>query len=56
MQIHKKRLVIAVDFDGTLCQTSFPKILEQTKKQKKLLSNLIQLKKKGHKLILWTCR
>ena len=47
MQIHKKRLVIAVDFDGTLCQTSFPKILEQTKKQKKkLLSNLIQLKKK----------
>lgn len=56
MQIHKKRLVIAVDFDGTLCQTSFPKILKQTKQQKKLLSNLIQLKKKGHKLVLWTCR
>ena len=51
-----KKLVIAVDFDGTLCVTDFPKILEQTKKQKKLLENLKKLKKKGHKLILWTCR
>ena len=28
---------IAVDFDGTLCQSDFPKILKQTKKQRKLL-------------------
>tara|TARA_Y100000748_G_C15371272_1_gene439867 strand:+ start:452 stop:811 length:360 start_codon:yes stop_codon:yes gene_type:complete len=55
-QTNKKKLVIAVDFDGTLCQTSFPKILQQTEKQKKLLKNLIKLKKNGHKLILWTCR
>ena len=55
MQISKKKLVIAFDFDGTLCQTDFPKILKQTKKQKKLLNDLKNLKK-GHKLILWTCR
>jgi histidinol phosphatase-like enzyme len=52
----KKKLVIAVDFDGTLCKTDFPKIIKQTKIQKKLLENLKMLKKKGHKLILWTCR
>ena len=46
MQISKKKLVIAVDFDGTLCQTDFPKILKQTKKQKKLLNDLKNLKKK----------
>jgi uncharacterized HAD superfamily protein len=56
MQTYKKKLVIAVDFDGTLCQTKFPKILKQTSKQKKLLNDLKRLKKKGHKLILWTCR
>ena len=36
--------------------TDFPNILKQTSKQKKLLENLKKLKKKGHKLILWTCR
>ena len=56
MQAYKKKLVIAVDFDDTLCKTAFPKILTQTKKQKTLLENLKKLKKKGHKLILWTCR
>tara|TARA_A100001011_G_scaffold285267_1_gene295781 strand:+ start:85 stop:441 length:357 start_codon:yes stop_codon:yes gene_type:complete len=56
MQTYNKKLVIAVDFDGTLCQTKFPKILKQTKKQIELLKNLKKLKKKGHKLILWTCR
>ena len=56
MQIYKKKLIIAVDFDGTLCMTYFPKIIKQTQKQKKLFENLKKLKKKGHKLILWTCR
>tara|TARA_Y100000996_G_C22062676_1_gene453952 strand:- start:85 stop:444 length:360 start_codon:yes stop_codon:yes gene_type:complete len=55
-QTYKKKLVIAVDFDGTLCQTAFPKILKQTKKQKQLFENLKKMKKRGHKLILWTCR
>ncbi len=56
LQIYKKKLTIAVDFDGTLCQSDFPKILKQTKKQRKLLEDLKKLRKKGHKLILWTCR
>lgn len=55
-QISKKKLIIAVDFDGTLCESDFPKILKQTNKQKKLLENLKKLRKNGHKLILWTCR
>ena len=46
-QTYKKKLIIAVDFDGTLCQSDFPKILKQTKKQKDLLKNLKKLKKKG---------
>ena len=50
-QISKKKLIIAVDFDGTLCQSDFPKILKQTNKQKKLLENLKKLRKDGHKLI-----
>ena len=29
----EKKLVIAVDFDGTLCQYAFPKIGEQTQDQ-----------------------
>ena len=48
-QTYKKKLVIAVDFDGTLCQTAFPKILKQTKKQKQLFENLKKMKKRGHK-------
>ncbi len=46
MPIYRKKLVIAVDFDGTLCQTDFPKILKQTKKQQNLLQDLKKLKKR----------
>ena len=51
-----KKLVIAVDFDGTLGEFAFPKIGEQTEKQKELMSLLIYMKSQGHKLILWTNR
>jgi hypothetical protein len=51
-----KKLTIAVDFDGTLCEYAFPKIGDQTEQQKKLLNLLIDLKKQGHYLILWTNR
>jgi hypothetical protein len=51
-----KQLVIAVDFDGTLCEYAFPKIGNQTEQQKNLLDLLIALKQKGHYLILWTNR
>lgn len=52
----KKKLVIAVDFDGTLCEFAFPKIGKQNDHQKELMNRLIELKKEGHKLILWTNR
>jgi hypothetical protein len=52
----KKSYTIAVDFDGTLCEYAFPKIGKQEKHHKDLLKVLVDIRKKGHKLILWTCR
>jgi hypothetical protein len=52
----KDSYVIAVDFDGTLCEYAFPKIGEQKSYNKNLLEVLIEMRIKGHKLILWTCR
>ena len=52
----KDSYVIAVDFDGTLCEYAFPKIGEQKSYHKNLLEVLIEMRIKGHKLILWTCR
>ena len=51
-----KKLTIAVDFDGTLCEFAFPDIGEQRRDHKMLMSKLIQLRNEGHKLILWTNR
>ncbi len=51
-----KKLTIAVDFDGTLCEFDFPYIGDQKKEHKILMSKLIQLRNEGHKLILWTNR
>ena len=51
-----KKFIIAVDFDGTLCQYAFPEIGEQTILQKKLMETLIKLRSNGNKLILWTNR
>jgi uncharacterized HAD superfamily protein len=52
----KKLLKIAVDFDGTLCEYAFPEIGEQNNQHKKLMNLLIDLRKQGHKIILWTNR
>ena len=52
----EKLLKIAVDFDGTLCEYAFPEIGEQNNQHKKLMNLLIDLKKQGHKIILWTNR
>lgn len=46
-------IIYAVDFDGTLCESNFPEIGEPNKA---LISRLIKRKKKGHRIILWTCR
>jgi len=51
-----KKLVIAVDFDGTLCTYAFPSIGIQEKHHIELTKILIELQKNGHKLILWTNR
>jgi len=51
-----KKLTFAIDFDGCITEYGFPKIGEQTNQQLKLLLILNKLKKKGHKLILWTSR
>ena len=46
-------MIICVDFDGTIAGHAYPKIGDPNIK---VLNKLIQLKKEGHKLILWTCR
>ena len=51
-----KKLTIAVDFDGTLCEYAFPEIGPQKDIHKNLMSELIKMRKEGHKLILYTCR
>lgn len=46
-------MIIAVDFDGTLCQDKYPNI----GKPRKALIRFVKLHKlAGAKLILWTCR
>lgn len=45
--------IIAVDFDGTLCENSWPEIGEPNEE---LIEYLRNRKKDGDKLILWTCR
>ncbi len=45
--------VIAVDFDGTLCENEFPKIGAPNLE---LIKYLRDKQRKGARLILWTCR
>ncbi len=51
-----KKLTIAVDFDGTLCEYGFPEIGQQKEEHKQLMDALINMRNQGHKLILWTNR
>lgn len=46
-------MIIAVDFDGTLCTHMFPEI---GMVYQHVLDHVIKLRSDGHKLILWTCR
>ena len=46
-------MVLAIDFDGTLCVDRFPEIGEEIPNR---IDALKKLKQDGHKLILWTCR
>ncbi|MCR4955266.1 MAG: hypothetical protein K6A30_01090 [Lachnospiraceae bacterium] len=45
--------IIAVDFDGTLCQDCYPMIGQANEE---LIHYLREQKKLGSKIILWTCR
>jgi hydroxymethylpyrimidine pyrophosphatase-like HAD family hydrolase len=51
--IAEESLTIAVDFDGTIVEHAYPKI---GKEMLFAFDTLKALKKKGHKLILWTFR
>ena len=46
-------MIIAVDFDGTLCENAWPDIGEPNRE---LIDFLIKRRKQGDKLILWTMR
>ena len=45
--------IIAVDFDGTLCENKWPEIGEPNNE---LIAYLKKRQEAGDKLILWTCR
>ena len=45
--------IIAVDFDGTLCENQYPEI---GKPNSVLIDDLKMRKDNGAKIILWTCR
>ena len=47
------RKIIAVDFDGTLCEAKWPEIGAP---RKNIIAELIREQAAGAKLILWTCR
>jgi hydroxymethylpyrimidine pyrophosphatase-like HAD family hydrolase len=49
----KQPKIIAVNFDGTLCQNAFPKIGAANWK---VISYIKQQKKEGAALVLWTMR
>lgn len=46
-------MIIAVDFDGVLCENRWPDIGAPNKR---LINHLAKLKMDGHTIILWTCR
>jgi len=47
--------IIGVDFDGVLATDCFP-FIENAKPNINLINNLIEEKKSGKKIVLWTCR
>ena len=49
----KNKLIIAVDFDGTIVEHMYPFI---GRERTGALKTLKKLKDDGHRLILWTCR
>jgi len=48
-----KKLIIAVDFDGTIVEHKFPEIGKLLPYAKQALQRFHEL---GHEIIIWTCR
>ncbi|MDL2308529.1 hypothetical protein LJC68_03320 [Bacteroidales bacterium OttesenSCG-928-B11] len=46
-------MIIAIDFDGTICQNEYPGIGALYADAKKVIN---QLHEDGHYIIIWTCR
>ena len=46
-------MIIAIDFDGTICQNEYPDIGDP---MPLAIESIKKLKERGHDLILWTCR
>lgn len=46
-------MIIAIDFDGTICQNKYPEIGAP---MPLAIESIKELKERGHDLILWTCR
>ena len=46
-------MIIAIDFDGTICQNEYPEIGDP---MPLAIESIKKLKERGHNLILWTCR
>jgi len=49
----KKSIIVAVDFDGTLCKHEYPRI---GMAYLGIVGMLKTMRTNGHKIILWTCR
>jgi molybdenum cofactor biosynthesis enzyme MoaA len=49
-------MVIAVDFDGTLCEHKFPEIGEIKEQHQKVINFIKERQLNGDVIILWTCR
>jgi hydroxymethylpyrimidine pyrophosphatase-like HAD family hydrolase len=45
--------IIAIDFDGTLCENAFPEIGPE---KRHIIDKALKEQKDGAQLILWTCR
>lgn len=53
MSERKLPYIVAVDFDGTLCENAFPEI---GKPKQEVIDAVKEYQKYGWKTILWTCR
>lgn len=53
MNVRTLPYIVAVDFDGTLCENAFPEI---GKPKQSVIDTIKEYRNYGWKIILWTCR